>query len=146
MTEKNKLYESEFDSYTLEIIRLAIASKEHAYANYSQFKVGACIRFSDGSIYCGANIENASFSLTICAERVALFTGITKGSRSIDALAIAGTGDVVPYPCGACLQVLSEFGDDFPVYLITEQGTIHTFQFLNLFPYRFRYEIKDQEK
>lgn len=85
-----------------------------AYAPYSGVHVGAALLAENGEIFTGCNIENASYGLTICAERVALFSAVAKGIRSFSAIAVTHT------PCGACRQVLSEFGD---MLIITKEGT-----------------------
>lgn len=90
--------------------RRAIEAAHHAYAPYSRFAVGAAVLCPDGSIHAGANVENASFGLSICAERNAIFRAIAAGARAIDAVLVyTPTGQPTP-PCGACRQVLAEFG------------------------------------
>lgn len=99
------------------IIKAAREAREYAYAPYSQFKVGAAVLAGDGSVYTGCNVENISLGLTCCAERVAVFKAVSCGARNILAVAVfAGTENFCP-PCGACLQVMAEFGQNFPVYL-----------------------------
>lgn len=90
------------------LIRAARAARRHAYAPYSHFPIGAAVLASDGSIYGGANVENASFGLTQCAERVALQTAVVSGRRRLRAVAIAGPAGISA--CGACRQVMAEFG------------------------------------
>lgn len=102
----------------------ALAVREHAYAPYSGFQVGAALQCTDGSIFTGCNVENASYSMTICAERSAIVQAIAAGKQSFRSIAIVGgkteeAAKTTPCPpCGACLQVLAEFCDgDFPILL-----------------------------
>ena len=107
------------------LIEKAKEAMKSAYAPYSCFKVGAALLCADGSIYTGCNIENASFSPTVCAERVALFKAVSDGKREFSAIAVCGGKDGVLtdnycYPCGVCRQVLSEFcKEDFKIYVMS---------------------------
>ncbi len=87
----------------------AAAARINAYAPYSKFRVGAALLGADGRVFRGCNVENASFGLTVCAERVALCSAVAAGCRRFKAIAIVADGDRVPRPCGACLQSLAEF-------------------------------------
>ena len=98
------------------LIDAAMAIRDNAYTPYSKYNVGAAILGDDGNIYTGVNIENASYGLTVCAERIAVFNMVTAGPRRIEALAVAT--DNAGSPCGACRQVLVEFAGDIPVYLV----------------------------
>lgn len=98
------------------MIQLAIAVRENAYAPYSQFQVGAAALTAKGAYHLGCNVENISFGLTNCAERVAMQSAIVAGASKLDALAIASPGGVTP--CGACRQVLAEFNPDLVIYLV----------------------------
>ncbi|WP_028516692.1 cytidine deaminase [Ruminococcus flavefaciens] len=105
-----------------ELLAQAVKAAEMSYSKYSGFSVGAALLTTDGVIFKGCNIENASFSLTNCAERTAIFKAVSEGYTSFSAIAIAGSSDrdfsKPCYPCGACLQVLSEFcGDDLVIVL-----------------------------
>ena len=92
-------------------------AREHAVADYSHFKVGAALQTADGTIVTGCNVENATYGLTVCAERVAMFKALSEGHRSFTRVAVvADTGDLTP-PCGACRQILWEFGGDLEVVL-----------------------------
>jgi len=99
-----------------EVMKAAIDVRQRAYAKYSNFLVGAAILAGDGKIYTGCNVENASFGLTICAERATVFNAIAGGQRRFDLLAIATAGGATP--CGACRQVLVEFAPELPILLI----------------------------
>ena len=98
------------DNFMLELLETAREARESAYAHYSKFAVGAALRTDTGRIYHGCNIENASFGLTICAERTAVFNAVANGERSFVALAVVADTAEPVVPCGACLQVLAEFG------------------------------------
>ncbi|MDN5345242.1 MAG: cytidine deaminase [Clostridia bacterium] len=98
-----------------ELIAIAAAAQEKAYAPYSRFKVGAALLTAEGRIYSGGNIENAAYSLTVCAERVALFQAVAAGERDFVALAVVGGDERACFPCGACRQVLAEFAPDLEV-------------------------------
>lgn len=92
------------------LIATALAARRNAYAPYSKFRVGAALLTKSGKVYTGVNVENASYGLTNCAERVAVGKAVSEGHRKFRAIAVAGPGTVLS-PCGACRQVLSEFGD-----------------------------------
>ncbi|OGV64959.1 MAG: cytidine deaminase [Lentisphaerae bacterium RIFOXYA12_FULL_48_11] len=87
-----------------------------AYAPYSKYRVGAALLTADDTIFTGCNVENSSYGLTICAERVAIFSAISAGKRKFKALAIVSKGKKSPSPCGACRQVLAEFSRNIPIY------------------------------
>ncbi len=119
-----------------ELIREAQAALERAYAPYSGYRVGAAI-LCGGKIYAGANVENASYGLSMCAERSAVFAAISAGApRSIEAVAIA-VAIGMPSPCGACRQVLREFGQDFPVFLVGADGKVNETSLARLLPDSF---------
>ncbi|MBQ9113097.1 MAG: cytidine deaminase [Clostridia bacterium] len=105
-----------------ELIRLADEARKRAYSPYSRFAVGAALLTGDGRVFCGCNIESASFSPTCCAERVAIFKAVSEGERNFSAIAVSGgeaDGEPLPrcYPCGVCRQVLAEFcGEDMKIY------------------------------
>lgn len=104
-----------------ELLDLALCARERSYAPYSGFRVGAALMTATGKVYLGCNIENAAYSATVCAERVALFRAVSEGERAFSALAVAGGGDALRPacpPCGVCRQVLSEFcPPEMPVIL-----------------------------
>jgi cytidine deaminase len=103
------------------LIKAAIKAKEKAYAPYSNFRVGAAL-LADNKIFSGFNIENASYSLTICAERAAAIKAIVDGSKNFKKISIASDGEDFILPCGACLQFLAEFAKDMEVILVNKKG------------------------
>ena len=102
---------------------LAWEARLNAYAPYSQFHVGAALLAADGRVFTGANVENASLGLTMCAERVALGAAAAAGVRSVTAIAVAGVDDEGVFPCGACRQVLSEFSPKMRIIRCRPDGT-----------------------
>jgi cytidine deaminase len=98
------------------VVRAAVEARQRAYAKYSKFQVGAAILAADSRIFTGCNVENASYGLTICAERAAVFAAVAAGQQRFELLAIATPGGAAP--CGACRQVLAEFSPDLPILLI----------------------------
>jgi cytidine deaminase len=96
-------------------VSAARASRERAYAPYSGFQVGAALLTEDGRTFTGANVENASYGLSMCAERTAMFHTAAQGARRVTAMAVAASNDEPTWPCGACRQVLYEFGRDMSV-------------------------------
>jgi len=113
-----------------DLIDKAIEAREKAYVPYSHFKVGAALKTKDGKIYTGCNIENASFSMTNCAERTAFFKAVSEGETEFKAIAIVGGKDKIDFcpPCGACRQVMREFCDkDFKIILFDgEDESVYT--------------------
>jgi cytidine deaminase len=109
-----------------------------AYVPYSNFPVGACLVTKTGQTYQGVNIENASYGLTNCAERTAIFKAVSEGARDFQHLVIAGHTPAPISPCGACRQVMAEFcAPDMPVTLVGEQGVIKETTVAELLPYAF---------
>lgn len=122
----------------LDLINEAIKARNNAYAPYSNFKVGAALLTAEGSIYKGANIENSSYSLTCCAERVAIFNALSEGEKQFKKFAIVGEGEKPISPCGACRQVMAEFFDDeVNIYLGNLAGQVKETNIANLLPYSF---------
>ncbi len=118
------------------LVEIAKKARENAYAPYSNFKVGAAILTEDGKVFTGANVENASYGLSICAERVALFKAVSEGYRKFKMIAVvADTERPVP-PCGACRQVLAEFGD-MEVVMANLKGEMKTWKLSELLPEAF---------
>lgn len=121
-----------------QLIREAEKARENAYAPYSQFAVGAAVLADDGSCYRGCNVENASYGLTVCAERNALFQAIAAGARNITTLAVIADTKEPVVPCGACLQVMAEFNPEMTVIMAGSDG-IHSERTLrDLLPHAFK--------
>ena len=115
----------------------AIEAARRAYAPYSRFAVGAAVLSADGSIHTGANVENASFGLSICAERNAIFRAVADGARAIDAILVyTPTADATP-PCGACRQVLAEFGADALIVCCSDAAADRHYRLADLLPQAF---------
>lgn len=119
------------------LIGEAEKARKKAYTPYSKFKVGAAILTSEGRIFSGCNIENASFGLTICAERVAVFKAISKGFKKFEAIAIIADTLRPCYPCGACRQVILEFGEDITLVMANLKGDIKINKIKELLPEAF---------
>lgn len=111
------------NSESQSLIDAAIQARQTAYAPYSKFKVGAALLCADGEVFRGCNVENLSFGLTSCAERNAVFAAVAAGRQKFSAIAVVTDSDNVTRPCGACRQVLCEFGD-FPVLLSNLAGEV----------------------
>ncbi len=119
-----------------ELLKLAKEAREKAYAPYSNFKVGAALKTKSGKVYTGANVENSSFGLSMCAERIAIFKAVVDGETNFEKMVVvADTKDVVS-PCGACRQVMSEFGN-FEVILANMSGKIKKTDVNTLLPGAF---------
>ena len=120
-----------------QLVEAALQVRTRAYAPYSNFWVGAAVRTTNGDLFAGCNVENASYGLTLCAERNAVFQAVAAGQRRLSALALAASRGATP--CGACRQVLTEFADDIPVWIVDpERPEIITELRLNaLLPHRF---------
>ncbi|MCP5063839.1 MAG: cytidine deaminase [Ignavibacteriae bacterium] len=121
-----------------ELLQIAKKVKSKAYCSYSNFHVGAALLTDDGDVYTGVNVENSSYSLTICAERVAVFKAISEGKRNFKAIALTSDSEKVITPCGACRQVLSEFGNkDFEVVMMNNSDEIRIMKLEELLPHSF---------
>ncbi|MDD2233702.1 MAG: cytidine deaminase [Desulfitobacteriaceae bacterium] len=120
-----------------ELISQARQIAAYAYTPYSHYPVGAAAYFTSGKIYPGCNVENASYGLTICAERNAIFQAIAQGERQLVSLAIYVPQEVFASPCGACRQVMREFAADCSVILINQQGLTRNLKLAQLLPDSF---------
>lgn len=113
----------------------AQAGRERAYAPYSRYRVGAAVLCADGEVFTGCNIENAVYPLSCCAERVAIFSAVSSGRRSLRALAVATSNG--GSPCGSCRQVMREFGPEMPVFIVDEYGLVRMTSVAELLPDSF---------
>ncbi|UCE65363.1 MAG: cytidine deaminase [Candidatus Zixiibacteriota bacterium] len=123
-----------------ELIESAESAARNAYAVYSDFKVGAAILTVEGKIFTGCNIENSSYGLTVCAERVAVFKAVSEGFRDFKALTVYSEAIPPARPCGACLQALSEFGSDIEILCGNSKGEKDRFNLRKLLPEGFTFK------
>ncbi|HZK43825.1 MAG TPA: cytidine deaminase [Syntrophomonadaceae bacterium] len=119
------------------LIKKAREAELCAYSPYSKFSVGAALLTKEGNIFTGSNVENSSFGLTVCAERIAVFKAVTSGEKEFDTILISASGLGYPYPCGACLQVLAEFSPEMTIIVIDEQEKIRKFRLKEMLPQIF---------
>ena len=119
------------------LLQAALHVRENAHAKFSNFKVGAALEDQTGKIHTGCNVENATYGLTVCAERVAVFKAISEGARKFRRIAVAADTDVLTPPCGACRQILWEFCGDIEVILTNLQGKTERHSLSHLFPRPF---------
>ena len=115
----------------------ALRAREHAHAIFSDFKVGAALEDNSGRIHTGCNIENATYGLTMCAERVAIFKAMSEGARRFVRIAVAADTDILTPPCGSCRQLIWEFCGDIEVLLVNLQGKSEALRMKELFPRPF---------
>src|SRR5438128_1399516 len=120
-----------------ELTAKAAAVRENAVATYSGFKVGAALETKDGRVYTGCNIENVSYGLTVCAERVALWKALSEGAREFSQIAVVTDAHFVAAPCGACRQLLWEYCGDIPVQLLSLNGSSEQYRLAELLPHPF---------
>ena len=118
----------------------ARAAAAHAYTPASGYGVGAALMAADGRVFSGCNVENASFGLTVCAERVALFSAVAAGVQRFAALAVYTPGAEPGYPCGACRQTLAEFAPDLPIVLLGDEAAPLLTSLDRLLPHPFRFD------
>ena len=115
----------------------AVEAKSKALPTYSNFHVGAALLTEDDKIYTGCNIESSSYSLTICAERTAIFKAISEGERKFKAIAVAGDTEGFIFPCGACRQVISDLCGDIDVVLVNSKNETKVMKTSELLPFAF---------
>ena len=119
------------------LLKAATSVMSNAHVPYSNFQVGASILYKDGTIEVGCNIENASFGVTICAERTAISTGAAKGKLNIEAICVTNLTDTMVTPCGICRQVIWEFGQNLPVICSNKNGDYKILTISELLPHAF---------
>ncbi len=122
---------------TEELIACAVRARENACAGYSHYKVGAALLASSGQVYTGCNIENSTYGLTVCAERVALWKALSEGERAFTQIAVVTSREAPASPCGACRQLLWEYCGDIEVILANPQGFRKTLRLAEIFPHPF---------
>lgn len=121
-----------------QLLSAALEARERGYAPYSSFKVGAAVLTEKGEIFTGCNIENASYSATVCAERVAVFKALSAGHNSIKAIAVVADYPEPVSPCGICRQVIAEFGPNVDVLMANTKGETRTANMKQLLPSTFK--------
>lgn len=119
------------------LLSAARECRERAFAPYSGFRVGAAVEAEDGTIFAGCNVESASYGLTMCAERVAIFSAVAAGRKRIKRISVVAESDELTAPCGACRQVIWEFGGDIPVLIVNTNGESVERQMSELLPMAF---------
>ncbi len=133
------------DARGIRLIEAAREAAKQAYCPYSGFRVGAALQGSSGKIYTGCNVENASYGLTICAERVAVTKAVSEGEKDFTVLAVVGDSDGFTFPCGACLQVLAEFAPDLVILLSDGRGRVASFSLRELLPHSFGLDNREEK-
>ncbi len=126
-----------------ELIKRAKTARLKAYAPYSKFKVGAALLTKSGKVYTGANVENSTYGLTVCAERVAVFKAVYSGDKDFVKIVVAADKNPPITPCGACRQVLSEFAQDLEVVCANLQGKVRRYRLKELLPDAFENKKHD---
>jgi cytidine deaminase len=119
------------------LVSAALSARENAHAPFSKFKVGAALEDADGRIHTGCNVENATYGLTVCAERVAALKALSEGVRKFRRVAIACDTEILTPPCGACRQILWEFCGDIEIILANLGGKTEMYRLKELFPKPF---------
>ncbi|MBT3168560.1 MAG: cytidine deaminase [Candidatus Cloacimonetes bacterium] len=112
--------------FNKELFEIAKNVSKKAYAPYSNYKVGAAIRTKNGKIFSGCNVENSSYGLTNCAERTAIFKAVSEGEKEFEEILIYSNSGKMPFPCGACRQVISEFGDEIKITISSNEKIVES--------------------
>ena len=120
-----------------ELVEKATQVREIAYAPFSKFKVGAAVETETGEIFTGCNVESASYGLTVCAERVAIWKAVSEGKKKFSRIAVVADTEELTPPCGACRQIIWEFCGDVPVIMANLKGDVETVQMKELLPRAF---------
>jgi len=120
-----------------ELFKTAVTAQHNSYSPYSNFRVGAALLTTSGKVFTGCNIENSSYSLTICAERTALFKAVSEGEKSFSKILIVSDADDFISPCGACRQVISDLAGDIEIILTNAQGKMQSKKVSDLLPFAF---------
>ena len=120
-----------------ELLKRAREAQKNAYAPYSNFQVGAALLSAGGKVYTGSNVENSSYGLSICAERVAVFKAVNDGERDFTLLAVVSSGQGFVFPCGACLQVLAEFSPEMKLIITDEKDNYKEYALQDMLPQIF---------
>ena len=121
----------------MNLIEASIDARNNAHAPYSHFLVGAALEAADGTVFTGCNVENATYGLSVCAERVAVFKAVSEGARQFQRIAVAADTEVLTPPCGACRQLIWEFCGDVPVVMTNLKGKVELVHMRDLFPKPF---------
>lgn len=120
-----------------ELVQKALDMRQYSYAPYSNFRVGAALECADGTVYGGCNVENAAYGSSLCAERTALVKAVSEGHQRFVRLAVAGDSADYCWPCGACRQMLREFGTDLEVLVANREGEFTALTLAELLPHSF---------
>jgi len=126
-----------------ELIELAIKARENSHAPFSNFKVGAVVEMADGEFFTGCNVESASYGLTVCAERVAIWKAISEGKENFKQIIVVADTEQLTPPCGVCRQIIWEFCHDAPVTLANLKGKNETIMMSDLLPRAFDSKFLD---
>lgn len=129
---------------TSELIKLAGEARNKAYCPYSHFAVGAALVSKQGHVYTGANVENSSYGLTICAERAAIIKAVNAGDLELETLCLRGSDEGFTYPCGACLQVMAEFAPHLIIVVTDRAGNQRKHQLKELLPFQFQLNMEEK--